>query len=253
MVPYASSRVMHAVADSKVIAISGASSGIGRAVAAGFLDEGARISVLARRGQLLAELLREHPPVAPEGALAHTGDASVRADADAWIEATMRRFGRIDVLVCSAGMNIKNRALAHLTAEDWDRMLRGNLDSAFHCTHAALPHMRRQGGGLVIYVSSVSARHADASGAAYQAAKHGLTGLANAVRNEEQRNGIRATLIEPGVVNTPLVMQRPVPPTPEQLAIALQPADVAAAIHFVVSLPERVYVPELEMRAVTQL
>lgn len=169
------------------------------------------------------------------------------------MEATVARFGRIDVMVCNAGMNIKNRALVDLTAGDWDRMLRANLDAAFHCTHAALPHWRRQGGGLVIYISSVSARYGDGSGAAYQAAKHGLTGLANAVRHEEQRNGVRATLIEPGVVNTPLVMQRPVPPTPEQLAAALQPDDVAAAIQFVATLPDHVYVPELEMRAVSQL
>lgn len=241
------------MADSKVVAITGASSGIGRAAAARFLDEGARVSLLARRGELLQELLREHPPAAPEGALAHAGDASRRQDVDAWVAATLERFGRIDVLVCNAGMNIKNRALAHLTPEDWDRMLRGNLDSAFHCTHAVLPHLRRQGGGAVIYVSSISARYIDASGAAYQAAKHGLTGLANAVRCEEQKNGIRATLIEPGVVNTPLVQQRPVPPTPEQLAAALQPADVAAAIHFVAGLPDHVYVPELEIRPASQL
>lgn len=245
--------VMQVMADSKVVAITGASSGIGRAAAARFLDEGWRVSVMARRGPLLQELLREHPPQGSGDGLTRAGDASERPDVDAWIDATLERFGRIDVLVCNVGLNIKNRALAHLTAADWDRMLRANLDSAFHCTHAALPHLRRQGGGVVVYVSSVSARHLDGSGAAYQAAKHGLTGLANAVRHEEQRNGIRATLIEPGMVNTPLVLQRPVPPTSEQLAAALQPADVASAIHFVATLPDHVYVPELEIRAISQL
>jgi NAD(P)-dependent dehydrogenase (short-subunit alcohol dehydrogenase family) len=181
------------------------------------------------------------------------GDATRRADVEAWIAGTVQRLGRLDVLVCSAGLNIKARALAQLTPEDWSRLLAANLDSAFHCTQAALEPMRRQGGGLIVYISSISARYPDASGAGYQAAKHGLTGLANAVRWEEQRHGIRTTLIYPGVVNTPLVLQRPVPPTPEQLAVALQPEDVAAAVAFVVGLPDRVWVPELEMRPVTQM
>jgi NADP-dependent 3-hydroxy acid dehydrogenase YdfG len=237
---------------SPVVAIVGASSGIGRAAAARFLGRGATVALMARRGGLLEEIVAERRP-SGERAWAHAGDITVRSDVEAFIDGIYARYARLDALIVNAGLNIRNRALAHLTPADWRRMIAANLDGAFHCTHAALPRLRAQGGGLLIYVASVSARYADASGAAYQAAKHGLVGLANAVRQEEQRNGIRATVIYPGMVNTPLILQRPVPPTPEQLAAILQPDDVAAAIEFVAGLPAHVVVPDLEIRAVSQV
>jgi len=229
------------------IAVVGASSGIGRAIAARFCVAGCAVSIMARRATLLQELLAEFRP-GGDRAWAHGGDATVRADVQAFIDGTVGRFGRLDVLVVNAGLNIKGRALTELTPETWDRMIAVNLTSAFHCTHLALPHMRRQGGGLLIYISSVGALSADASGAAYQAAKHGLTGLAGAVRVEEKVHHIRTSIIFPGAVNTPLIMERPTPPTPEQLAAALQPDDVAAACLFVAGLPPHVAVPELVMR-----
>lgn len=231
----------------QVIAVVGASSGIGRAIAARFLDAGCVVSTMARRGTLLADLIAEHRP-GGDRAWSHAGDATVRTDVQSFIDGTVERLGRLDVLVINAGLNIKGRALTDLTPETWDRMIAVNLTSAFHCTHLALPHMRRQGGGLLIYISSVGALSADASGAAYQAAKHGITGLVGAVRVEEKAHRIRTSIIFPGAVNTPLIMERPTPPTPEQLAVALQPDDVAAACHFIASLPPYVTVPELVMR-----
>jgi NADP-dependent 3-hydroxy acid dehydrogenase YdfG len=232
-----------------VAAVTGASSGVGRATAARFLARGWAVALLARRGALLDELAAECRP-SGEGVLAHAGDATDPEQVAVFVAETVRRFGRLDVFVINAGLNIRARALRDLAAEDWRRLLAVNLDAAYHCTARALPQMRTQGGGLLIYVASRSARHADRSGAGYQASKHGLVGLANAVRVEEQAHGIRATVIYPGVVNTPLVLERPAPPTPEQLAVALQPDDVAAAIEFVALLPRRVLVTDLEMAPV---
>jgi len=98
----------------------------------------------------------------------------VRAQVDALIAAALAKLGRIDILIYAAGANIPARAMRVLTPETWDMMLAVNLTGAFDCTRAVLPAMRTAGGGLIVYISSISAHEADASGAAYQAAKRGL-------------------------------------------------------------------------------
>ncbi len=231
----------------QAIAVVGASSGIGRATAAAFLDAGAAVAAMARRGELLRELVTERRPGA-DRTWTFSGDATVREDVQSFVDGAAERFGRLDVLVANTGLNIRGRAFGELTAESWERILAANLTAAFHCTQAVLPQLRRQGGGLIIYISSASVLGADASGAAYQAAKHGLSGLVGAVRFEERDRHIRTSIVFPGAVNTPLILQRPVPPTAEQLAVALQPEDVAAACLFVAGMPPHVAIPELVMR-----
>ncbi|MFM9107043.1 MAG: SDR family oxidoreductase, partial [Chloroflexota bacterium] len=103
------------------------------------------------------------------------------------------------------------------------------------------------GGGLIVQVSSCSGRWGDQSGAAYQAAKAGIIGLCQSAMAEERLNGIRATAILPGLVDTPFPMHRPNPPTRETLDRALLPEDIAAACVFLASLPPRAYIPELVM------
>ena len=129
----------------------------------------------------------------------------------------------------------------------WDDLLTVNLSGAFHVTQAALPAMRAQGGGLLIYVSSGAVQRPDVSGVAYQATKHGLVGLAHGTREEERANGIRTTVLFPGLTETPLLQKRPLPTPPEVVAQALQPEDTAAACLFVASLPPRARVPELQL------
>ena len=124
-------------------------------------------------------------------------------------------------------------------------MVGTNLTGAFNCTKAVLPAMRAQQSGLVIYLSSGCVQSPDMSGVSYQATKHGLAGLAHGTFKEEQDNGIRTTVIFPGLCDTPLVLQRPTPTPPEVMAKALKPEDVAAACLFVAALPARARVPEL--------
>ena len=105
--------------------------------------------------------------------------------------------------------------------------------------------MRSQGAGLILYIASACVQIPDLSGVSYQATKHGLVGLAHGTFQEEQENGIRTTVIFPGLTDTPLVDKRPAPTPPEVLAKALQPEDVAEACLFAASLPARARVPEL--------
>jgi NADP-dependent 3-hydroxy acid dehydrogenase YdfG len=224
--------------------VVGASSGMGRATAHAFAAEGAKVAVAARRQGELDQLVAEIKGSGGEG-LALCADVSKRAEVDAVVKAAVDRFGSLDVLVNCAGVNVQNRQLAQLDQGGWDRIIGINLTGALHCTQAVLPRMREQKGGLIIHVGSISGLWGDFSGAAYQASKHGIVGLANATMMEERLNGIRVTVIYPGLCDTPILNNRPVPPTREQRELMMKPEDIAQACVFAASLPARTYVADL--------
>jgi len=178
-------------------------------------------------------------------------DASKADEMKKLVDDTQSSVGTIDMLVYAAGTNIPGRALNVLNPETWDMMLDANLNGAYYATYAVLPAMRAAGGGLLLYISSISGLMADASGASYQAAKRGLVGLAHAARYEERQNGIRTCVVCPGLVDTDLVQRRPVKPTREVLDAALQPEDVAEMILAIASLPPRAVVPEIQILPTT--
>jgi len=126
-------------------------------------------------------------------------------------------------------------------------MVSTNLNGAYYIIHAVLPSMRERKAGHIILVSSISGIIPDVSGAAYQAAKHGVIGLAHAIRVEEREHGIRTCAICPGLVDTEILVNRPVMPGADVLAKALQPVDVAEAIVGIAKLPARVSIPELQI------
>lgn len=226
------------------VLVLGASSGIGRDTAIIFARAGAKVMAAARRGDRLATLQSE---LAAEGKKIEiqTADAANLADMEALAMTTNSRLGSIDIVVYVTGTNIPDRSMKRLTPPTWDMMISVNLNGAFYITQAVLPKMRERGSGYLIYVSSISGQIPDVSGAAYQASKRGMLGLAHAIRVEEKENGIRTCVIMPGLVESELLEKRPVKPTPEMLAKAMQPIDVAEAILSVAQLPSRVTVPEL--------
>ena len=230
----------------QVVLILGASSGIGRETAVLFAREGARVIASARRGDRLRSLQQQ---LAKEGFTLDiaAADASNAGEMEQLAERTRAQCGKIDVLVYVTGTNVPDRSMKRLNPRTWDMMLSVNLDGAYYITNAVLPAMREAGGGHLIYVSSISGLVPDVSGAAYQAAKRGLLGLAHAIRVEEKENGIRTCVICPGLVDTEILEKRPVKPAPEVLAKALQPEDVAEAILAVAKFPPRVAVPEIQV------
>lgn len=231
--------------DQSVIVV-GASSGIGRETAILFAREGAKVMAAARRKDRLEELQQqlagESLPI--EIFPADAGDASQMQEL---AKATIAKFGKVDVVVYVTGTNTPNRYFDKLTPEIWNELVNVNLNGAFYITHATLPSMRQAGGGHFIYVSSISGLAPDASGSAYQASKRGMVGLSHAVRIEEKEKGIRTCVICPGLVESELLEKRPVKPTADVLAKALQPVDVAEAILAVAKLPARAVVPELQI------
>ncbi|NLT42390.1 MAG: SDR family NAD(P)-dependent oxidoreductase [Anaerolineae bacterium] len=232
--------------EGQVVLVTGASSGMGKATALGFAREGATVALVARRADVLQEVAAEVESLGGT-ALPLPTDLADGVQARAAVEKTVAAFGRLDVVVNVAGTNLKKRAIAVLDPADWDEMLATNLSAAFHTTQAALVPMRTQQSGLIIYVSTGAVQHPDTSGVAYQASKHGISGLAHGTREEEKGNGIRTCIIFPGLTKTPLLNKRPTPTPPEVVAKALLPEDVAAACLFVAGLPPRVRVPEMQI------
>ena len=229
----------------KVAVVVGATSGMGRATAALFAREGASLVLAGRRAGLLQEVGEQIVSETGSVALGVPCDVRERAQVESMIRLARAQFGRIDVLVYATGINIPDRSLDRLTPGIWENMVATNLTGAYHCTQLVVPVMREQGEGLIVYVSTGGARRADLSGIAYQASKCGLDGIAGGTMAEETGNGIRTSVLDPGLCDTPLVLQRPTPTPPEVMQHALQPEDVAEACLFVVSLPPRCHVPEL--------
>jgi serine 3-dehydrogenase len=229
-----------------VVLIIGASSGMGRETALQFAREGASVMASARREERLREL---KDLLAGEGREIgiHSADASVADAMERLAAATLERFGRIDILVYATGTNTPDRALTRLKPDIWDMMLSVNLHGAYYATQAVLPHMRGQKAGLIFYISSKSAVVPDESGAAYQAAKRGLAGLAYAVRVEEKENGIRTCVVCPGLTDTEILEKRLVKPSAETLARALRAEDIAELVLAVAKLPARAWVPEVHL------
>lgn len=230
----------------RVVLVVGASSGMGRAISLELAAAGARIAAAARSADKL-EGVAEAARRSGGEVNAFPADATDPAAMRRLVDAVMARHGRLDAVVITVGTNIAERRLDQLTPKSWGDMLDSNLNAAFHVSQAVVPAMRNQGAGLIVYISSSAARKPDQSGAAYQASKAGVLALAHAISEEERSNGIRTSVILPGLTHTDLVYKRPTAPTAEMLANALQPEDVAAAVLFIVGLPPRATVPEMQL------
>jgi NADP-dependent 3-hydroxy acid dehydrogenase YdfG len=232
--------------DGRGIIVVGASSGMGRAIAFALATDGAHVIAAARRTSALEQLARE---ASERGARVDPFEVDVthRASVDGLIESAVEKLPRVDTLVYASGTNLPQRSLKQLSTDGWQSLIDTNLTGAFHCTQAVLPAFRAAGGGLLLYISSAAVQHPDVSGAAYQASKHGMKGLAAATRIEERQHDVRVTTLYPGLCDTEILAQRPAPTPTEILQHALRPEDVAAAVRFVCTLPDRVLVPEMEM------
>ncbi len=228
------------------VLIVGASSGVGRAAAVLFARAGAKVFATARRADRLEELAKE---LAGEGFAigTHAADASIVDEVADMVNAARAFLGGVDVLVHSTGTNTPDRNLKRLNIDIWNHMIGVNLNAAYYVTQALLPAMREARKGHLIYVSSVSGKYPDVSGASYQAAKRGLVGFTHAIRVEEKENEIRTCVVCPGLIDTELMEKRPVKPSAEQLARALKAEDVAEIIFDIAKLPAHVTIPEIDI------
>ncbi len=202
----------------KVAVVTGAAGGIGREIARLFLAEGATVAVADLDGDAADATARELDPGGAR-AMAVAMDVTQEDAVDAGIDAVAARFGGIDILVSNAGIQIVG-PLDTFRFADWRKLLAIHLDGAFLTTRACLRHMYAQGrGGSVIYMGSVHSKEASKLKAPYVTAKHGLIGLAKVVAKEGAAHDVRANVICPGFVRTPLV-DRQIPEQARELGIS---------------------------------
>jgi 3-hydroxybutyrate dehydrogenase len=236
----------------KSAVVTGAASGIGREIARSFAREGSKVAVAdvdmdAARAAAAQITANGGTAIAIE--MDVTSETAVRAG----IHAAVIAFGGIDILVSNAGVQIVHPIEAFPFA-DWKALLAVHLDGAFLTTQACLPHMYAGGGGSVIYMGSVHSKVASPLKAAYVAAKHGLLGLARVVAKEGAAHGVRANVVCPGFVRTPLV-EKQIPQQARELGISEEDViknvmlkdtvdgefttleDVAAAVLFFAAFP----------------
>ncbi len=179
----------------RVIAITGASAGIGRATALRLARDGAAVAICARRRDLLDAVAAEI--VAGGGqALAVVADVTRAADMDAFVAQTVARFGRLDVMLCNAGFGIAG-AIDEIAPDQMQKLMDVNYTGTYHATRAALPLFRRQGSGHVIMVSSIVGKRGVPYMGAYSATKFAQVGLAECLRSELVGSGIHVTLVYP--------------------------------------------------------
>jgi 3-hydroxybutyrate dehydrogenase len=186
----------------KVAFVTGAASGLGRAIARRFANAGARVVIADLSADAAQATAREIGQV--ERALGLAVDVTDESAVDNGVAQTVKAFGRIDVLVSNAGIQIVH-PIEEFTFAEWKKMLAIHLDGAFLTTRACLPHMYKAGAGSIIYMGSVHSKLASVLKGPYVTAKHGLIGLAKTVAKEGAAHGVRANVICPGFVRTPLV------------------------------------------------
>jgi 3-oxoacyl-[acyl-carrier protein] reductase len=181
-----------------VAIVTGGSTGIGMAIARAVVQRGGQVTIAARSEAALREAARS---LGEAGVHAVRADVRDPADAERIVAETVRRFGGLDVLVNNAGVG-RFASVADMSVDDWRTVIDTNLSGVFYCTRAALPELRRRGGGFIVNISSLAGKNAFAGGAAYCASKAGLDQFSEALMQEVRHDNIRVSYVMPGSVAT---------------------------------------------------
>ncbi|MGR2739269.1 SDR family oxidoreductase [Billgrantia sp. Q4P2] len=233
---------------SKVILLTGASSGIGEATTRLLAKQGHHLVIGARRTErleALAQAIRSEGGSVEYRAL----DVTRREDVQAFADAALELHGRIDVIINNAGV-MPLSPLASLKVDEWDRMIDVNIRGVLHGIAAVLPTMQAQGSGQVINISSIGGLYVVPTGAVYCATKYAVRAISDGLRQENDK--LRVTCVYPGVVESELADTITDPGAAEAMKsfreIALKPEAIAAAIGHVIAQPEEVDTSEIVVR-----
>jgi NAD(P)-dependent dehydrogenase (short-subunit alcohol dehydrogenase family) len=232
----------------KVALVTGSSSGIGRAIARALADEGASLVLAARRADRL-QALAEEIEAAGGQALAAPGDLTLADQVERVFSQALERFQRLDLLVNNAGTNVF-APIDELTPEDWDLVVNINLRAPFLCTQQAMRIMKRQGGGRIINIGSISAQRVRPDSAPYSASKFGIVGLTHVTALEGRPFGVSCGALHPGNTWSELTSDDGVPKHSEPM---MRAEELAQAAVLMAALPPGVIVLEAIVMPTEQL
>jgi len=201
--------------DGKVALVTGAASGIGHSIAKRYVAAGGRVVIADLNLDAAKAAAKELG--GEQDAIAVAMDVTKEDQVNAGVEKTVSTFGKVDILVSNAGIQIVH-PIEDFPFADWKKLLAIHLDGAFLTTKACVKHMYKQGGGALIYMGSVHSHEASPLKSAYVAAKHGILGLARTMAKEGAKHNVRANVICPGFVHTPLV-DKQIPEQAKELGI----------------------------------
>ena len=222
----------------RVAVVTGAGMGLGQAVATLFADEGASVLVADVNQPSGQETVEKIQARGGKAIFAQT-DVTRSADVDNMVRAAVESFGRLDILINNVGVQV-DKGVAETTEQEWDFVLDTNLKSMFFCSKSAIRQMRRQGGGNIVCISSISGLVGNAVQASYNASKHGVIGLARCMAIDHAADNIRVNVVCPGSMETPMIRAIPEEKLAPYRNANLQkrfadPSEVAKAVLFLVS------------------
>jgi NADP-dependent 3-hydroxy acid dehydrogenase YdfG len=233
--------------DGKIALVTGAGSGIGKAIALALAEEGATLALAGRREAPLAEAKAEIEAMGGKAAVFPL-DVVKHEDAAKTIAKIKSELGLVDILVNNAGHSSRVRNIQFMSEAEWRAIVDLNLTAVFSLTQAALPDMLAKKAGTIVTIASYSGLNGTLlGGAAYGAAKAGVINLMGFVHNTFRNQGIRATAVVPGEADTPIMERRPRKPSEQERATMLAPEDVAQAVRLCATLPPRATIPELRI------
>jgi NADP-dependent 3-hydroxy acid dehydrogenase YdfG len=226
--------------------VTGGGSGIGLAGAEALAADGWTVAISGRRADVLADAAKRIGDKTSRMVGVFPVDVAQADDVQAVARSILAKYGQIDLLVNNAGLNVARRSWKELEIAGWDQIVEVNLSGVLYAIHAVLPAMRERKSGSIINVASWAGRIvSQMTGPAYTATKHAILALTHSFNMDECRNGLRACCLSPGEVATPIMKQRPVPPSQEVMSKMLQPEDVGRTIAFVANMPSHVCVNEI--------
>lgn len=234
--------------ENKTAVVTGGTRGIGRAIAARLLEEGARVAICGRRQKSVDDAVRE---LSPKGRIfGMAADVSKLEEVRLFVRAVQQNLGGIHILVNNAGAGTFG-SVAELTPAAWEQMISLNLTGAYYCSHEVIPILRQGGGGDVINIGSLAGTNAFAGGAAYNASKFGLIGFSEAMMLDHRYDGVRVSLIMPGSVDTAFGKQNDSADqekTVKKSQWKIAPEDIADMVICVLQMPARTTVSRVEIR-----